>query len=531
MTRTLTVLATILALTAFSRAADPTPQPPPAVKPPLPAPTPPSPESIRIKAIGEKQALFKAEYDLRSAQLKDELSDLLIEKERIETELSVADARRKKAGAEAMAYASTLAIQAKTADAELKVALSELRTRKEKLGMEMALRAQENLNAAAKVKAEIAGLTLEIEQAAAHQAHELHAVQIQQKALAAAALLRAEENKARLADMAAETERLTAELAHAQKVREKELQEITAQTAVLMAKNANAAQLQAQRASQHLASMTDLQQEMAQIQAAMTLRDTRDAFRATVNRDIAYPAQPFVDGVLTISDRRIALNDVIMEGTADFVTERIHYFNNQSAEAPIFIVIDRSPGGSVMEGYRILKAMEASKAPIHVVIKSFAASMAATIATAADHSYAYPNAIMLHHQPSGMSWGNLTQQDEQMIIFKEWAKRLHATVADKMDVSMDEFYKQMYEKNSDGDWQEFADAAVKIGWVGHIANEIREEGVVKRPTDEAPEPEWFFFSKGTPLPDPKNDFVLLPRLKPFDYYFIYNPAGHYRWVE
>lgn len=529
MTRTLTVLATILTLATLSHADAPAPSPAPA--PSVTTPTPPSPEAIRIKAIGEKQALLKAEFDLRSAQLKNELIDLLIEKERIETELAVADARRKKAGAETKAHAATLALKAKTADAELKVALSELRTRKETLGMEMALRDQERLNGAAKAKAEIADIKLEMEQAAARQERELSEMQMKQKALAAAALLRAEQNKARLAEMAAETERLTAELAHAQKVREKELQAITAQTAVLMAKNANAAQVQAQRASDHLAAMTDLQQEMAQIQAAMTLRDTRDAFRATVNGDIAYPDQPFVDGVLTISDRRIPLNDVIMEGSADFVTDRIHYFNNQSDEAPIFIVIDRSPGGSVMEGYRILKAMEASKAPIHVVVKSFAASMAATIATAAEHSYAYPNAIMLHHQPSGVAWGNLTQQDEQMVIFKEWAKRLHATVADKMGVSMEEFYTQMYKKNSNGDWQEFADAAVKIHWLDHVVNEIREEGVVKKPTDTAPEPDWFFFSKGEAMPDPKNDFVLLPRLKPFDYYFIYNPAGHYRWVE
>ena len=47
----------------------------------------------------------------------------------------------------------------------------------------------------------------------------------------------------------------------------------------------------------------------------------------------------------------------------------------------IFIVIDTSPRGSVMAGYRILKAMESSDAPVHVVVKSFAASMAAAITT------------------------------------------------------------------------------------------------------------------------------------------------------
>ena len=54
-----------------------------------------------------------------------------------------------------------------------------------------------------------------------------------------------------------------------------------------------------------------------------------------------------------------------------------------------------------MAGYKILKAMEGSAAPVYVVVKSFAASMAANIATQSKKSFAYPNAIILHHQISG----------------------------------------------------------------------------------------------------------------------------------
>ena len=84
------------------------------------------------------------------------------------------------------------------------------------------------------------------------------------------------------------------------------------------------------------------------------------------------------------------------------------------AEGVAVATIDRCPGGSVMEGYRIVKAMQASKAPIHVVVKSFAASMAAVITTLAVHSYAYPNAVILHHQMSTGANGNMTQIKEQV---------------------------------------------------------------------------------------------------------------------
>ena len=84
--------------------------------------------------------------------------------------------------------------------------------------------------------------------------------------------------------------------------------------------------------------------------------------------------------MLRVSLRRIELNGPIMSGAADYVCQRIHYFNNKSSK-PIFIVIDNCPGGSVLEGFQIVQAMKNSKAPIHVVVKRFAASMAACITT------------------------------------------------------------------------------------------------------------------------------------------------------
>ena len=180
-------------------------------------------------------------------------------------------------------------------------------------------------------------------------------------------------------------------------------------------------------------------------------------------RDIQHClADPFKDGVLTISDRRIALNGPIWQETADYIAERIDYFNNQNREHPIFIVIDSSPGGSVMAGYKILKAMEGSAAPVYVVVKSYAASMAANILTQSKKSFAYPNAVILHHQILNGSFGNLTVQKENVKEMEEWWKRLAAPVAAKMGISLDEFIKRMYENRSTGDWEEFGDNARKL---------------------------------------------------------------------
>jgi len=272
------------------------------------------------------------------------------------------------------------------------------------------------------------------------------------------------------------------------------------------------------------------QESLNRLETELEIRERQDEFDRRVNGAVTRTPKPFRDGILRVSDRRIPLNGPIIEGTADFVTNRIHFFNNKSPVQPIFIVIDRCPGGSVMEGYRILKAMEASDAPIHVVVKSFAASMAAVILTLAEESYAYPNAIILHHQPSTLAAGNVTQQTEELKVFREWAERLHTPVAKRMGISLDAFYKRMYEQNSRGDWQEFADQAQAYKWVDHVVSEIREEGIEIEPEDEAPSPFFFFFAEdGTPKGQAAPSGIQLPTPSPFDFYFLYNRHERYRW--
>ena len=248
-----------------------------------------------------------------------------------------------------------------------------------------------------------------------------------------------------------------------------------------------------------------------------------------------YLDKPLKDNnTLVISDRRIALNGVILQKTADYITTRINYYNNKDSKKPIFLVIDSSSGGSVMAGYRILKAIEGSRAPVYVVLKSYAASMAATIVTLAKHSFAYPNAVMLHHQISStfyLTRLNLTQQKELYAESEKWWNRLANPIAKKMGITTQEFIKEMYKNSSDGDWSEFASDAQKLHWVEHIVDRIEETSLLKDPnleedtvkkrrpvTAEVTEGK---DSQGRPV-------IYLPRLSPKDMYFLYNPDNYYQ---
>ncbi len=256
-----------------------------------------------------------------------------------------------------------------------------------------------------------------------------------------------------------------------------------------------------------------------------------------VGKAPAYPKEPLIGKKLVLSDRTISLNGVITGKTADSVADRISYFNNRDPEAPIFIVIDDCPGGSVMAGYKIIKAMHGSKAPVYTVVKSMAASMAACITTLSNKSFAYPNAIILHHQLSMGVMGNLTQHRENVAELEEWWKRLADPVAAKMGITRDEFIKRMYAESSTGDWNEFADNAQKLKWVDVIVEEIEETALLRDPSS-LPQQANATPNRLMPGP-PSTDAVdsqdergkpisLLPRLNPLDAYWLYNPDSYYR---
>lgn len=399
--------------------------------------------------------------------------------------------------------------------------LAALRRERERLTLENAVRAE-------RMKAEIADLQEERERLAADNA--LQRERLQQEL----AEKRLEIERLKV-EMEALTTRNNIETAQRRAQLDAELNEIRLEEERLKARNA----LVSQQAEARLAELrlqdaeikiqrSEMEMKLAELQGELVRRERQDQLNAQVPDSAQYSLGPFDERRLKVSDRRISLNGPITMTAADHVAERINFFNNASTEKPIFLVIDYSPGGSVMAGMKILKGMEGSRAPVYVVVKSFAASMAAGIATLAEKSFAYPNAVILHHQISWMGWGNLTQQREGLKEAERWWNRVATPIAAKMGVSLDEFIKMMYEQSSDGDWREFADDAVKLRWIDHVVDEIWETSVAKNPDVAGPQQRRITAELQERVDDKGKPYMLLPRLVPYDFYFIYNPDNYYR---
>jgi ATP-dependent Clp protease protease subunit len=396
-----------------------------------------------------------------------------------------------------------LRTEAQLREEQLSAELARVRAEKARLDAKMALNASQQAAANEPEATRLAGMQREAQLRAAALDAELAAGNAEMVRLKAEQDLLDMRHRVKLASMRREQEAIAAENA------------LTAEK-----RRAEQARLADEQMRVDIESRT-MAGRLAQRDAAQKMREAVDVLDA-------YPEQPFKDGVITVSDRRIALNGPIVSGTADYVCDRIDWFNNQDRTKPIFIVIDNSPGGSVMQGYRIVKAIETSDAPVHVIVKSFAASMAATIATLAPHSYAYPNAIILHHQMSTGISGNMTDIEQEVKSAQEWERRLAEPIARKMGISMAEFKERMYKARKTGDWDEFADNAVKLKWIDHVVNEIREEGIRRKPSAAPAAPMWGMFGVSMKQDEQGRPYMSLPPLDPYDYYFMVNPRGFYR---
>lgn len=275
-------------------------------------------------------------------------------------------------------------------------------------------------------------------------------------------------------------------------------------------------------------SVLDLKLQKEKLELQLAVNEKKAAWDEQAMGEPEYLRDPFENGRLVITDRRIELNGVIFYGTAQRIIEQIEFFNNKSTEYPIFIVIDTCYGGSVREGLQIVKAIRNSRSPVYVVVKGFAASMAAVITALAPRSFALPDAVILHHQVMSLAIGNRTEQREQLQVLEQWTERTLRPVADKMGLSLDEFIKQMYVHNSTGDWREFADAAAKVKWVDHQVSDIRETGYRSKQDKKSDSDKDDESDLEEKVDSQGQRYVQLPRLSALDAYYIYNPDNYFR---
>lgn len=447
-------------------------------------------ESEEVKKLKKKLNKLQHENNLFEQKLQNELQSIKKKQKRLKEELDLSDLQQKKE-------------------------LSEIERKKKRIESELGLKSAEKKQELSTLKNKIKELKTELELARKKTKKAIQEAQNQKKKIESELDLEKTKKKSELSDLKL-------------KLQETELKQQLAQLETKLMQ----ANLQKKQLEQKI-ELAKIESEKAEMDAEISLRQTRQKWKSEVSKPIDYIQNPLQNDTLYITDRRVRLDGPIISETGDWVSKRLHYFNNQSEDKPIFIIINESPGGSVMEGFRIIKTMNSIDAPVFVVVKERAASMAAGITALADRSFAYPNAIILHHEIQASMGGSLKENEAKLEMMQKWFKRVAGPVAEKMNMSLEEFRKQMYEENPNGNWQEFATEAKDLNWVDDIIKNIQDVGVREEPSDEPPSPSVFFMKddkKGKLKKDDQGRYYRkLPPLRPFDFYYMFDPNNFYRW--
>jgi ATP-dependent Clp protease protease subunit len=136
----------------------------------------------------------------------------------------------------------------------------------------------------------------------------------------------------------------------------------------------------------------------------------------------------------------VLLADEVNTETANAVIEGIREANSNKPGKPIFLLLD-SPGGSVLDGARIISTMQASKAPVYTVCLQICASMAAMILEYGKERYAVDRAIIMFHPASvgAMVQGELDKVVSRFTFLQRYVDKMDIYTAQRAGTTYAEF--------------------------------------------------------------------------------------------
>lgn len=151
----------------------------------------------------------------------------------------------------------------------------------------------------------------------------------------------------------------------------------------------------------------------------------------------------------------VMLNTDVNTQSANAVIEGIRSANKNSPGRPIFLLID-SPGGSVLDGARMISAMQASKAPVYTVCLQICASMAAMTLQYGKLRYAVDRSIVMFHPASvgGIVQGELDKVVSRFSFLQRYVDKMDHYTAARAGLS----YEQFKAKTSRELWIDAEDA-------------------------------------------------------------------------
>jgi ATP-dependent Clp protease, protease subunit len=159
----------------------------------------------------------------------------------------------------------------------------------------------------------------------------------------------------------------------------------------------------------------------------------------------AEESRPFKEETTKVHDLDISKGNVVLlfdEVTTETVNAAIESIRkfNQTSTKPIYLLLD-SPGGSVIDGARLISTIQASKLPVNTVCLQICASMAAMILEYGNERYAVDRSIIMFHPASiqAMVAGELDKVVSRFQFLQRYVNKMDRHVARRSKMTYEAF--------------------------------------------------------------------------------------------
>lgn len=155
-----------------------------------------------------------------------------------------------------------------------------------------------------------------------------------------------------------------------------------------------------------------------------------------------------------------------ISGNAVEASIRLSLMDQQSSK-DITIVID-SPGGSVVDGARLISAMQAARSKIRTICLSMCASMGFMIHQYGTERLALDRAILMAHPASGGVRGDVDNMANQLKTIQRYINKMEAEVGARMGLSFETYKAKVAQEY----WIDAEDALVEKALDGLVSISI-----------------------------------------------------------
>lgn len=165
------------------------------------------------------------------------------------------------------------------------------------------------------------------------------------------------------------------------------------------------------------------------------------AFPSPTAMPVKEPSKPLKVEELDLRKGNVVLLvDDVNVRSADAVIEDIRAANKKRSSQPIYLLLD-SPGGSVLDGRRIITAIKESRNKVYTVCLQLCASMAAMILEYGYERYAVDGSIVMFHPASVMTIvsGELDKIVSRFSFLKLYVDKMDHFVAARSGQTYDQF--------------------------------------------------------------------------------------------